>query len=149
MLFNDAVSCWYHIVLVIDEWAWSTIGMMLTGENRSVRIKTCPIPSLPLANPTWTGLGLNSGFFGERPVTYHQNCVMTDTNIQINTICQSITQHLFYIQWYICQGDMFRPSRSSSGPPRKPIQELFSFSALWGPKGLQVSVAEAKMYKLV
>ena len=26
---------------------------------------------------------------------------------------------------YISQGDMFRPSRSSSGPPRKQIQELF------------------------
>jgi len=36
----------------------------------------------------------------------------------------SITENLFYIHWYICQGDMFRPSRSSSGPPRKQIQEL-------------------------
>ena len=35
---------------------------------------------------------------------------------------------------------MFRPSRSSSGPPRKQIQELFSFSALWDPKCLHVSV---------
>ena len=40
------------------------------------------------------------------------------------------------MQWYICQGDMFRPSRSSSGPPRKQIQELqlldlFSWRA-WG-----------------
>ena len=26
---------------------------------------------------------------------------------------------------------MFRPSRSSSGPPIKQTQELFSFSALW------------------
>jgi len=39
----------------------------------------------------------------------------------------SITQHLFYIHWYICQGDMFRPSRSSSGPPRKQIQDLLIF----------------------
>jgi len=37
-------------------------------------------------------------------------------NIQINTIRQSITQLLFHIKWYIWQGDMFRPSRSSSGP---------------------------------
>ena len=43
---------------------------------------------------------------------------------------------------------MFRPSRSSSGPPRKQIQELFSFSALWDPKCSQVSVTEAKVYRL-
>jgi len=44
---------------------------------------------------------------------------------------------------------MFRPSRSSSGPPRKQIEEMFSFSALWDPKCLHVSVREAKVYKLV
>jgi len=44
-----------------------------------------------------------------------------------NTIRQSITQLLFYIHWYICQGDMFRPSRSSSGPPKKQIQEVLVF----------------------
>jgi len=38
---------------------------------------------------------------------------------------------------------MFRPSRSSSGPPRKQIQELFGFSALWDPKCLHVSVTGA------
>ena len=32
---------------------------------------------------------------------------------------------------------MFRPSRSSLGPPRRQIQELFSFPALWDPKFLQ------------
>jgi len=31
------------------------------------------------------------------------------------------------MHWYICQGDMFRPSRSSSGPPRKQIQKLLDF----------------------
>jgi len=38
-----------------------------------------------------------------------------------NTIRQSITQYLFCIHRYtsIYQGDMFRPSWSSSGPPRK------------------------------
>jgi len=44
------------------------------------------------------------------------------------------------MQWYICQGDMFRTSRSSSGPPRKQVQELFSFPALWDPTCLQLSV---------
>ena len=44
-------------------------------------------------------------------------CYHTQTNI----IRQSLTQHLFYIKFYICQGDMFRPSRSSSGPSRTQI----------------------------
>jgi len=44
---------------------------------------------------------------------------------------------------------MFRPSRSSSDLPRKQIQELFSFPALWDPKSSQVSITEAKVYKLV
>ena len=47
---------------------------------------------------------------------------------------QSLTQHnYFYIQQYICQGDTFRPSRSSSGPSRIQIQALFSVPALWDP----------------
>ena len=63
-------------------------------------------------------------------------------------IRQSITQYLFYIYWYICQGDMFRSSRSSSGTPRKQIQEQFIFSALWDPKCSQVSVTETNVYRL-
>ena len=43
---------------------------------------------------------------------------------------------------------MFRPSRSSSGPPRKQIQELFSLSGLWDPKCSHVSVTAAEVYKL-
>jgi len=41
---------------------------------------------------------------------------------------------------YICQGDMFRPSRSSSGPAKRQSQELLSFPALWDPKCLQIIV---------
>ena len=44
-----------------------------------------------------------------------------------NNIRQSVAQYLFYVPWYICQGDMFRPSRSFSGLPRKQIQELLVF----------------------
>jgi len=43
---------------------------------------------------------------------------------------------------------MFGPSRSSSDPPRKQIQELFSLSTLWDPKCSQVSVTEGKVYRL-
>jgi len=37
-LFNDAVSYYDYITLVVDErnmWIWSTDGMILTGENMS------------------------------------------------------------------------------------------------------------------
>jgi len=43
---------------------------------------------------------------------------------------------------------MFRPNRSSSGPLRKQIQEMFSLSALWDPKCSHVSVTEAKVYNI-
>jgi len=58
-------------------------------------------------------------------------------NTHINNINQSIT-HLFYIKWHICQGDLFRPSRSSSGPPRKQIQELFSLGSV-SLEGLRIT----------
>jgi hypothetical protein len=70
-------------------------------------------------------------------------------NIQINTVRQSVTQHLFYIQRYICQGDMFRPSRSSWGPPRKHIQELFSFSALWVHKHVALTYITLYIKKML
>ena len=41
---------------------------------------------------------------------------------------------------------MFRPSRSSSGPPRKQIEELFSFSALRDPKCLHVALTYVPLY---
>ena len=64
--------------------------------------------------------------------------------IQITTIRQSLTQHLFYKQLYMCQSDMFRPSRPSSDPSTAQNQALFSFPALWGSQMLQVSVTGAK-----
>jgi len=63
---------------------------------------------------------------------------------QINTTRQSSTQHLFYIQWYICQGDMFRPSRSSSGCPRKQIQELLIFLRCGIPNAYMFQLQELK-----
>jgi len=66
----------------------------------------------------------------------HRHNTKQVLDIQIQHIHQ-LHNILFYIQWYICQGNMFRPSRSSSGPPRKQIQKLFSFPALWDPQCLQ------------
>jgi len=49
----------------------------------------------------------------------------------------------------VCQGDMFRPSRSSTDPSRTQIQALFGFPALWDPKSLQVSVTGVKSKKYI
>jgi hypothetical protein len=43
--------------------------MKLTGENRSTRVKTCPIATLSTTNPAWTDKGSNPGLRGERPPT--------------------------------------------------------------------------------
>jgi hypothetical protein len=40
-------------------------GMILTGENRRTRGKTCPSASLSTTNPTW----IDQGLHGERPAT--------------------------------------------------------------------------------
>jgi hypothetical protein len=41
--------------------------MKLTGENRSIRGKTCPSATLSTTNPTWTDPGSNPGLRDERP----------------------------------------------------------------------------------
>jgi len=64
----------------------------------------------------------------------------------------SVTQHLFYVQWYICQGNMFRPSWSSSGPTRKQIQGLFIFLHCGIPNAYQFELQKQKyisVYKLI
>jgi hypothetical protein len=41
--------------------------MKLTGENRSIRGKTCLSATLSTINPIWTDPGSNPGLRGERP----------------------------------------------------------------------------------
>jgi hypothetical protein len=43
--------------------------MILTGENRRTRRKTCPSATLSTTNPTWIDPGANPGLRGERPAT--------------------------------------------------------------------------------
>jgi hypothetical protein len=45
------------ILHMIHEWIWSSGGMILTGENRRTRKKTCPSATLSTTNPTRTNLG--------------------------------------------------------------------------------------------
>jgi hypothetical protein len=44
-------------------------GMILTGENRRTRRKTCPSDTLSTTNPTRIDPGANPGLRGERPAT--------------------------------------------------------------------------------
>jgi hypothetical protein len=44
-------------------------GMILTGESRRTRRKSCPSATLSTTNPTWTYPGANPELRGERPVT--------------------------------------------------------------------------------
>jgi hypothetical protein len=44
-------------------------GMILTGENRRTRRKTCPSATLSTTNPTWIDPGTNPGLRGERRAT--------------------------------------------------------------------------------
>jgi hypothetical protein len=46
-------------------------GMILTGENRRTRRKTCPSATLPTTNPTWIFPGANPGLRGDSPATNH------------------------------------------------------------------------------
>jgi hypothetical protein len=43
--------------------------MILTGENRKTRRKTCSSVTLPTTNPTWADLGANQGLHCEKPET--------------------------------------------------------------------------------
>jgi hypothetical protein len=44
-------------------------GMILTGENRRTRRKTCPSATLTTRNPTWIDRGAYPGLCCERPAT--------------------------------------------------------------------------------
>ena len=71
-------------------------------------------------------------------------------HVDINTTCQSITQHfiLYTIEIIYCQGDMFRPllghhqavwgNRSKS---------YLYFNALWDPKSIETVYCEGDMFR--
>jgi hypothetical protein len=57
-------------------------GMILTGENRRTRRKTCPSVTLSTTNPTWIDPGTNPGFCGDRPATNDLNHGMAPQQCQ-------------------------------------------------------------------
>ena len=64
-LFNDSVRCWVCIASAIIESVCSIGGMILIGENRSTQRKSSVSATLSNTNPTWTGLGSNTGLYVE------------------------------------------------------------------------------------
>jgi hypothetical protein len=48
-------------------------GMILTGENRRTRIKTCPSVTFSTTNPSWTDSDANPGLRGKRSAANRLN----------------------------------------------------------------------------
>jgi hypothetical protein len=60
-------------------------GMILTGENRRTRGKTCPSATLSTTNPTWIDSGANQGLRGERPATNDLSQGMAQYSVLLQT----------------------------------------------------------------
>jgi hypothetical protein len=59
-------------------WVWSTGAMLVTGENRRTRRKTCPSDIISTANPTWTEMGWKKCLRRDRLTT---NSLQNDTKL--------------------------------------------------------------------
>jgi hypothetical protein len=73
-----------HIVHPIHDTSLeSDGGMILTGENRTTRRKTCPSATLSTTNPTWIDPGANPGLRGKRPATNHLSHTSWDCRLVV------------------------------------------------------------------
>jgi hypothetical protein len=79
--------------------AWCICGMILTGENRSTRRKTCPGATLSTINLTWTGP--KPDLCVERPVTNHVIYGMALKTEMMREHCASIRN----ISWWLVFGE--------------------------------------------
>jgi hypothetical protein len=64
--------------------AWNTVRMILTGQNRRSRRKTCPSVTSSATNVTWTGLKTHPCLRGDRPLLIwiiHTNSVPASRKI--------------------------------------------------------------------
>jgi len=79
--------------MTIQCWWWMDdcmSGRILTGENRSTEIKTCPSTTFSMTNFTWTNLGLNLGLNGDGSSISCLNCGMA---LMIDNKFQSAVQN--------------------------------------------------------
>ena len=67
----------------MNERAWSTGGMIQTGDVGSILRNTCCSVNLANTYPTWTGLGMNLDLNGDRTAPEH---LIHGTDI-INQLC--------------------------------------------------------------
>jgi hypothetical protein len=71
---RHAQAAFCHITHSQDDMSLeSDGGMILTGENRRTRRKTCPSVTLSTINTTWIDLDANPGLRDERPATNDLN----------------------------------------------------------------------------
>jgi hypothetical protein len=83
--------------------------MILTGENKSTGLKTCPTTNLPTINTTLTGLRANLGHCCKRLVTKHLNhdttCDVKHTAGIIHNLCVLVHTMGWKVQGSIPGGD--------------------------------------------
>lgn len=60
--FNDAMDCEFCVVSMMSRLYWDE-------KNQVTQRKTCPSTTLPMINPTCTGLGFNTAFRWESSAT--------------------------------------------------------------------------------
>jgi hypothetical protein len=72
---------------VTEEW-W----IDMTGESLCTQRKICPSDTLPLTNPTRTGLGLNPSLHSKRPVTNLSTITQMLWNFSMYRMRQSTVQ---------------------------------------------------------
>jgi hypothetical protein len=106
------------------EWTWSSGGMILTGENRRTRRKTCTSATLSTTDPKWTALGAN-------PATNHPE------------LCG--IGRLLYL---VITGDThsWRRSRSEEGHSTRRYLAHTSNRALWVPAVFSTMTANWKIH---
>jgi len=80
----------------MNERAWSTGGMILTGEDGSTLRNTCCNVIPATTYPTWTGLGMNV----DRPENKHLSHG-TDIINQLWHLCVCVFRALIRPQWSI------------------------------------------------
>jgi len=93
---------WHHPLLELwwmKEQAWTTGGMIVTGENWSIWRKTFPTATLSSTNPTNTGLGQNPGLCSQRPprltytkLNYHNVIMVTTSDCQLTCVKEEQSQ---------------------------------------------------------
>jgi hypothetical protein len=74
---------------IVREWIWSSGGIILTGENRRTRRRTCPSATLCTTNSTWTVLSANPGLRGEKPATNRLSYAITRVCYLNALLCQA------------------------------------------------------------